>query len=72
MPCSILRCCQSSGSGGELTGLAPLLLLFPRFGVRTEFPPDFVFRSPEKVLSLPTLIPVPCSLEYAQISQASA
>lgn len=46
-------------------------LFFPRFGVRREFPPGFVARSPEKVLSLPTFTPVLYSLEHAQVSRAS-
>lgn len=51
--CSICRHCWNGGSPEELTGLAPLPLLFPSFGdrIRTEFPPGFVARSPKKMLS---------------------
>lgn len=60
----------SGGSGGGLAGLAPLPLFFPRFRVRTEFPPSFVTGSPDKV-SLPTLTPVLFSLDGVCSDQPS-
>lgn len=48
--------------------LTPLSLFFPRFEFRKEIPPGFPAKSPEKVLSFSTFIPVLGSLKHAEIS----
>lgn len=50
--------------------LAPPSLFFPKFELRKEIPPGFAAKSPEKVLSFPTFIPVLGSLKHAEVSQA--
>lgn len=48
--------------------LTPLSLFFPKFEFRKKIPPGFPDKSPEKVLSFSTFIPVLGSLKHAEIS----
>lgn len=64
-----LLACWSTGSTGDWWSWLPSLF-FPKFGFRKEIPPGFAAKSPEKMLSFPTFIPVLASLKHAETSQA--